>query len=274
MDRMIGAGCTLIVGQPLMRTVPPVTTAAAANGTALDRSGSIAQSWAATRPGATRHRFTSVSSTAIPASSSIAAVIAICGAEGTEVPVCTTVSPSSNAAPHSSSPETNCEEDEASMCTVPPGAPPRPCTVNGSPPPSMSTPSPRRPSSSGAIGRARACSSPSKTTAVLPRAARGGTNRSTVPASPQSIRAPGAGCRAPWTVRSAPSPVMSKPRVRSAPIIRSVSRLRSAPSIREAPPPWAAANAARISARLVIDFEPGTVTVACTGVLTVGADHI
>jgi hypothetical protein len=41
---------------------------------------------------------------------SMATVIAMCGAQGTDVPVCTTVRPSANAAPHSSNPETNCEE--------------------------------------------------------------------------------------------------------------------------------------------------------------------
>ena len=39
-----------------MRTVPPLTTAAARNGTALDRSGSMTQRRAAIGPGATRHR--------------------------------------------------------------------------------------------------------------------------------------------------------------------------------------------------------------------------
>ena len=51
--RMIGAGCTLMVGQAVMRTVPPVTAAAAANGTAFDRSGSMCQCRAWIRPGST-----------------------------------------------------------------------------------------------------------------------------------------------------------------------------------------------------------------------------
>ena len=38
-----------------------------------------------------------------------------------------------------------------------------------------------------AMGRTRACSSPSKVTGALPSAASSGTNRMTVPASPQSI---------------------------------------------------------------------------------------
>ena len=49
----------------------------------------------------------------------------------------------------------------------------------------------RSASSSGAMGRARACSSPSNVTVVVPSAASGGTNRSTVPARPQSTRGAG-----------------------------------------------------------------------------------
>ena len=62
-----------------------------------------------------------VPSTSTPASESIADVIAMCGADGRDVPVCTRVSPSVNAAPDSSSPETNWDDAEASMRTMPPG---------------------------------------------------------------------------------------------------------------------------------------------------------
>ena len=61
-------------------------------------------------------------------------------------------------------------------------------------------------SSSGAIGRARACSSPSNSTVSVLSAATGGTNRSTVPARPQSMRARGRGAMAPLIVSSVPSP--------------------------------------------------------------------
>ena len=160
------------------------------------------------------------------------------------------------------------------MCTVPPATDPCPRTVNGNPSPSISTPSSRNPLSRGAIGRERACSSPSNVTADEPcadepnaddpRAASGGTKRSTVPARPQSMRACGPGLSSPLTANSVPSPLMRRPSVLSAPIIRSVSRLRSAPEMRDGPD-CTAASAARISARLVIDFDPGTMTVACTG---------
>lgn len=59
------------------------------------------------------------------------------------------------------------------------------------------------------------------------------------------------------------------PMARSAAIMRSVSRLRSAPVMVEGPD----ASAARMSARLVMDLEPGMVTVAVTGCRGVGASH-
>ncbi len=272
---MVSAGWMLTVGQPMMRTVPPLTTAAARNGTALDRSGSMTQRLASTRPGATRHRPAAESSTSTPASRSIDTVIAMCGADGTAPPVCTTVRPSVNAAPDSSRPDTNCEDPDASISTVPPRTDPVPRTANGRPSPSTCTPSPRSPSSSGAIGRDRACSSPSNVTVSVVSAATGGRKRSTVPARPQSMRAPACGASAPPTVSSHRSPSSDStdtPRSRSAAIIRSVSRLRSAPLIVELP--CGTASAARTSARLVCDFEPGTVTVAWMGVAVDGACQV
>ena len=232
---MVSSGCTLTVGQSVIRTTPPVTTAADKNGTALERSGSTAQLLAAIGPGATAQRLAVESSTATPAWRSIVTVMSMCGADGTEAPVCSTSRPESNAAPHSSRPETNCEEAEASMRTGPPATAPRPRTQNGKPSPSIATPSARSASNSGAMGRARACSSPSKSTPALLSAASGGTNRNTVPARPQSIRVSAGGFSDPLTVSSGPSPVMSIPSSRSAPIIRSVSRLRSAPLIVDGP---------------------------------------
>ena len=93
---MSSAGWTLAAGQPVMRTVPPVTTAAARNGTAFDRSGSISQCRAAT--GARPHlpAVGVESSTSTPAWRSIATVIAMCGADGSDAPVWCTVRPSVN----------------------------------------------------------------------------------------------------------------------------------------------------------------------------------
>ena len=65
---MVSDGCTLARGQPVTRTCPPVTIAAARNGTALDRSGSMIQWRAAIGPGSTRQRLVVASSTATPAS--------------------------------------------------------------------------------------------------------------------------------------------------------------------------------------------------------------
>ena len=162
------------------------------------------------------------------------------------------------------------------MRTVPPGAPPRPCTVNGSPPSglaSMSTPSPRNPSRRGDRARAGLLVTVENHRDV----AEGGQWRHE-PQHSARQSAVDAGARrrveAALDRQDGASPAMAKPRVRSAPIIRSVSRLRSAPAMREARRPARRPSAARISARLVIDFEPGTVTVACTGAPTVGADHI
>src|SRR5882757_2441652 len=269
---MTSAGCTLTRGQPGTRTTPPVTIAAARNGTELDRSGSIAQCRAATGPGGTCHRLASVSSTSTPASRSIDTVIATCGADGTDSPVWIAVSPSANVAPDSSSPDTNCDEAEASISTAPPATGPSPCTRNGRPSPSSATPMARRASSRGAMGRDRACSSPSNVTTSVPSAATGGTKRSTVPASPQSMVAPGAGPIAPLTDSSVPGPSRTTPSVRRAPIMRSVSRLRNAPPTVELP--CGVANAASTNARLVCDFEPGTATVARTGFAASGAGQV
>lgn len=48
-------------------------------------------------------------------------VMAICGCDGMGGPVCVTVIPLVNRAAERSNPETNCELDDASMCTFPPG---------------------------------------------------------------------------------------------------------------------------------------------------------
>ena len=193
---MVSAGWVLTGGHPVTRTSPPLTTAAARNGTELDRSGSTIQCRAAIGPGETCQRSGTESSTSTPASRNIDTVIATCGADGTGSPVCTIVSPSAKAAPESSRPDTNCEEPDASISTVPPRTDPPPRTVKGRLSPSTLTPSPRSPSSSGAIGRDRACSSPSKVTVSVVKAATGGTNRSTVPARPQSMGASAAAQRA------------------------------------------------------------------------------
>ena len=151
-------------GQPATVTSPPVIAAAARNTAAFDRSGSTVQSRGVIGPGATRHVLTSASSTSTPAVRSIATDMSMCGSDGTGLPSWTTVTPFSYRAPDSSSPETNCDDSEASITTSPPGSAPVAATVNGSRSPSMRAPSALNASSTVPIGRSRARGSPSKRT--------------------------------------------------------------------------------------------------------------
>ena len=133
------------------------------------------------------------SSTSTPACRSIATVIAMCGADGTVEPVCCTVRPSVNDAPDSSRPDTNCDDADASIATVPPATDPLPCDPErqtGAVDPHAET--------AQRIQQRRDRPGPGLLVAVerdrrSASAASGGTNRSTVPARPQSTRAPGAG---------------------------------------------------------------------------------
>ena len=159
---MASAGCMLAGGQPVTRTVPPLTTAAARNGTALDRSGSMSQCRAAIGPGATRQRLACVSSTSTPASRSIATVIAMCGADGTRragVHDGQAVGERRRRTAAGRRRTATTPTRRSRPCRPPPPRRRAPGTADASP--SMSTPSPRSASSSGAIGRVRACSSPS-----------------------------------------------------------------------------------------------------------------
>ena len=76
------------------------------------------------------------------------------------------------------------------MTTRPPRTEPVPRTENGRVSPGeTSTPSERSAASTSPIGRVRMCGSPSKPTTPVESPAAGGTNRITVPASPQSTAA-------------------------------------------------------------------------------------
>jgi len=155
------------------------------------------------------------------------------------------------------------------MVTEPPGTVPAPWTVNGRVSPSTSAPRTRSAARIVPIGRLRAYGSPSKKTSPEASAATGGTNRMTVPARPTSSRA---GPRSsPGTTRqSASTSSTVTPSARSAPAMSSVSRLRRGRRTSDSP----SASAPRISARLVIDFEPGSATIASAGPAAVGTDHI
>ena len=88
----------------------------------------------------------------------------------------------------------------------------------------------------------------------------------TVPASPQSTSAgPPSGSGA--TSQPSPSSSMEVRSARSASTMSPVSRARSGPRIRLGP----SARAAITAARLVNDFDPGSVTTASTGPCATGA---
>ena len=155
-SRIASAGCSESDGQSLIVTEPPVTSAAARNGPALDRSGSTAKSPRSSRPGRTRQksgRSPVPTSTSAPAPAIIRTVISMCGSDGTGGPSWCTSMPRSNRAAASSSPETSWDEAEASSVTAPPRTAPEPWMVNGSaprPPSSIDTPSSRRAASRAA----------------------------------------------------------------------------------------------------------------------------
>jgi hypothetical protein len=236
-SRIGPAACRLSRGQSGMVTVPPVTSAAARNGPALDRSGSTVTEPRSSRPGRTRHDSGrpeepgATSSTEAPAARSMRTVIAMCGAEGTGGPSCRTSTPSSNLGAASSRPETSCDDPEASTSTRPPRTAPRPRTVNGAaprPPSSISAPSCRSAARTGPIGRSLIRSSPSKETTAEVSAASAGRNRITVPAFPTSTltEEPGAG----WpgvTTQSVRDSRISEPSARSAPAASVVSLARN-----------------------------------------------
>ncbi len=116
------------------------------------------------------------------------------------------------------------------------------------------------------IGRSRAYGSPSNWITPSASAATGGTKRITVPARPQSTLAgplsePGV------TVTVVPLSLMPTPSETRADRIRAVSRAASRPVSWDGP----SAIAARMSARLLIDFDPGTVIRPVTGPSARGA---
>ena len=110
-SRIGPAACRLSAGQSGIVIVPAVTSAAARNGPALDRSGSTVTAPRSSRPGRTCHlsgRSACPSAvTSAPAARSMRTVMAMCGAEGTAGPSCRISAPASNRGAASSSPETS-----------------------------------------------------------------------------------------------------------------------------------------------------------------------
>ncbi len=149
---------------------------------------------------------------------------------------------------------------------------PRPSSVT-------STPSERSESIVVRIGRRRADASPSNPTGPSARAATGGMNRMTVPASPQSIdvppeSSPGVTSRSgPNTLfegtASAGTSSICTPSDRSASIMSAESRECSGARSSDGP----SARAASTSSRLVRLFEPGSRMDAASGPRAVGATH-
>lgn len=90
-SRSWSPGWVVRVGQSGMTTLPPVTRAAARNGWALDRSGSIVRSRPRSAPGVTRQTFGSPPdsgvSTCAPTERSMSTVIRMCGMEGSVEPM-------------------------------------------------------------------------------------------------------------------------------------------------------------------------------------------
>ena len=190
MSRIASPGCSVDPGQCGTVTAPPVIAAAARNTAAFDRSGSIVSSSGVIGPGATTQRSGSESSIRTCRSRSIATVISRWGREGIGGPAWRRSRPPRKAgADH----QQGADELAGGWTRRPsarrlaPGTPRR-RSREGQGAAGRRPPWRRggRASSSGAIGRAYACSSPSKRTGPSASRAHGGRKRITVPASPQS----------------------------------------------------------------------------------------
>ena len=250
--------------------------AAARNGAALDRSGSIATSFARIGPAGTIHSPTAGRSTCTPRWARASTVMSMWGTLGSRDPTWRRCSPTSKRGAARSSPETNWLDWLASISTSPPRTCPCPRTVKGSvqlPPSSMSTPTSRRAEIMAPMGRCSALSWAVTSTSPRASPATGVTNRMTVPACPQSTVVAPANDDGGITRRSGPNGDPSSissiwtPSVRSASIMRAESSECSGACSTPGP----SARAARTSSRLVRDFDPGTVTVASTAVSATGA---
>ena len=192
--------------------------------------------------------------------------MAMCGAEGTRRPRWRTSTPLSKRGAASSRPDTSWEEADASRVTAPPASDPVPRTVNGTaprPPSSMTAPSSRSAARMGATGRCEARASPRNSTWRRSAPPPAGTKRITVPALPTSTRVPRrrAGRVPPARSRARRRRRCVAPSAVSARAISSVSLACSGRVMTPGP----SASAARTSARLVMDFEPGSVSSPAPG---------
>lgn len=89
-SRSRSPGWVVRAGQSGITTLPPVTSAAARNGCALERSGSTVRSRPSRAPGVTRQTFGSPPdsgvSTWAPTARSMSTVMRMCGREGSDPP--------------------------------------------------------------------------------------------------------------------------------------------------------------------------------------------
>ena len=262
---MSSAGCTLVAGQPVMRTVPPVTTAAARNGTALDRSGSTSQCRAATAPGAhlpaVGHRVVDVDA-GLPQHHDRHRDVR---RRRHRAPVCCDGQALGERRAGQQQARDELRRRRRVDCHGAAGHRSGAVHPERQPVPSIATPRPRSASSSGAMGRARACSSPSNDHRVGQRGQRRNEPQHRAgQAAVHSGVAAGVDAAADRQVRCR----SRRPAGPGRSARRSSGRCRGCAAPRrcvEVPWPCAAASPASTSARLVCDFEPGTVTVACTG---------
>ena len=158
----------------------------------------------------------------------------------------------------------NCELAEASTLIRPPARPRLEIRSGGLPwSLSMSAPAARNASRSGAIGRRRRGSSPSRTTVPFASSATAARKRSVVPESPAFTFVPPATGRpeVPVTSVSPPTSSIRAPRIRSPEVIASVSSLSS----RRLSTLLPSAKAAMTSRRLVKLLDDGTSSLPPTG---------
>ena len=103
----IAPGWVECAGQPVTDTEPPAIIAAARKGAALERSGSIATSFARSEPAGTTHSPGAGRSTCTPLWASDSIVISMWGMLGRRSPRWMRCRPTSNRGAASSRPETN-----------------------------------------------------------------------------------------------------------------------------------------------------------------------
>ena len=261
-----------VVGRPVRDGDP-----AAGDGRCRQKRGGVGQvgfdeqpSTAGPGPGSTRQASGTHRRRRRPTDRSAAPSSRCAACDGTGGPVVHDAHALLKDAAQSSSPETNCDDALASIRDV--AAEQRPGAAHGERQRVAVDPGAERPAahpSTVAIGRRRAAGSPSKTTSP----GRRGRQRRQEPhhrAGQTAVDLRRSGAAGPARPRqSAAAPVASIDGAERAQRRRPSDRCPGCAARRRSDGPVACA--ARMSARLVSDFEPGTATVDRTGALAVGA---